>query len=598
MQVTKAVGVVDPNNSSTTNLAAGASFIGAAATAQTGGVITVFMHCDQILSLILYIEQSADAVNWDHLLTFPPDLDAILENNSESWSVRSLAPYYRIRVLNNGLVTTTNFRMSTRLAIDGNGAVSFLVDDDGHAIEATQEADGAYHLGVRTTQAVYASTVNSWGSNLPVNAVFVGTLETTLGVAAIQVAMKSDQNAQVIVDQTFDGTNWDVQDTYSYLSASSANSANSWTTQAVGSAYRLRVKNTGTATSTFLRVGAALCPILEAVPRALSSNGNFKVAVDELLPNGFEVGVKATPMGQLRIAETSRLVGAAFGDSPVLDTSFWGSTAVGTGTIVPGNNQAVIRTGTTIGSSGTLFSARSGRYVGGSANFYRAIVEVPAAVGACIKRWGAYSPTDGFFFETNGSDLAVVSRKASVDTRVVSGSFNGAQGNWYALDANAHTYEIYWTNKSAWFSVDGAVLHKATGATAPLVNTNTLPARAVVFNAPANNGNNSLEVRTSTINRLGPLGTDPIYKYIASTGTTICKYGAGKLHRILFHDVSAAAQTITISDSQGNFSPIIGNTVIANQNSFYPFGMEYGAPFYTGLTVVTSAARGITVIYE
>ena len=604
MELSKSPYANDPNNSSSANLGPGETFTGGASVSMGGGVITIFLHTDQILSCTLYIEQSADAINWDHLLTFQPDADAMLEGNSESWSVRSLADYYRIRITNNSAFTTTYFRLATRLAINGNGAVSLLVDDDGHPIEATQDFNGEYNLGVAMLQKVLASRVNNYGSNLTVGAIFYGTAESTLGVAGIQTTLNADQNCTVFVQQSGNGgTNWDINDTYAYnCFTNGTQKGQSWTTQAVGDTYRVNIKNTGSAATTFLRTFTALCPVVEAVPRALSQNGNFKVAVNELV-NTFGEGVMGDPVGQLRTTQTTRLVGASFGPETTLDTNFWGSTAVGTGTIVSGGNMVSINTGAVSASSGTLQSTRTGRKVGGTANYYRGNVRVPSTTGANRRRWGAYSATDGFFFEWDGSNLTLVCRKGGSDTnRVVNGNFNGNFGNSYALNSNAHTYEIYWTQGKTWFQVDDDILHTFAGLTAPLTNTSSLPSAAENANAAGNTNANSLEVRSASISRLGPYATAPLLKNIsANTTATVLKYGPGVLHRIITNTLGGNGELLMLYD--GLFPSTVaswGTLNIGASTTLPASTREYMAPFYTGLTIVmgTASAADVVIIYE
>ncbi len=309
--------------------------------------------------------------------------------------------------------------------------------------------------------------------------------------------------------------------------------------------------------------------------------------------------VKSSPMGQLRVAESTRLIGAAFSDSVVLDVNFWGSTAVGSGTIVPGNNQVSIQTGATSASSGTLLSVRTGRYVAGNSNFYRGVVRAPAVTGENRRRWGAYGATNGFFFEHDGTALSVVSRKNGVDTKVSNGSFNGDAGNTYAIGTSVATYEIYWTSTSAWFLVGDVIIHKATGTDAPLAATSSLPTGAECANAPGNTANNILEIRAATVSRIGQASTQPHYKYIAAAGTNICKYSPGVLQRVVLDNPDGAVQVITISDSAGNYTPIISQLNVPNGNNvLLPTSIDYGLPFYNGLTVITSTGNGITVIYE
>jgi hypothetical protein len=314
----------------------------------------------------------------------------------------------------------------------------------------------------------------------------------------------------------------------------------------------------------------------------------------------FDREVIASPMGQLNTVQATRLVGAGFGDGTVLDSNFWGSTAVGTGTIITGGNQVTLSTGAVVASSGTLRSSRSGRYVGANANYYRSNLRIPSTTGANRRRWGAYTATDGYFFEFNGTTLSLVCRKSGSDSnRVASGSFNGDAGSTYTLSSTATTYEICWTNKNVWFSINNQIIHKFSGDTAPLTNTSTLPVAAENANAAGNTNVNTFEVRSSTINRLGPLQTESQYKYVNATGTNICKYGAGRLNRVVISAPDAAAQNIRITDSIGNASPIITEIIIPNAaNALQPNSIEYQVPFSTGLTVITDTANGITVIYE
>jgi len=65
---------------------------------------------------------------------------------------------------------------------------------------------------------------------------------------------------------------WDLSDMFLYY----ANNNFGRTTQAISSYLRVRVVNTGTATSLFLRLQTVLCPIVDSVPRALNSLGYLR----------------------------------------------------------------------------------------------------------------------------------------------------------------------------------------------------------------------------------------------------------------------------------------------------------------------------------
>jgi hypothetical protein len=477
-----------------------------------------------------------------------------------------------------------------------------LANKHGEPIETHVDIDGEPYLGIAAIQAVHTSDKNSYNGILNAGAVYYGTAESTLGVVGIQTMLKSDQNCLVTVQQSGNnGVDWDIVDTYVYYHhASGTTRGESWTTQAVGGSYRVNVQNTGTAATEFTRLYTFLAPIINPYPRALSSNGNVRVSVEEL-PSTFGVHGKVTPMGDLRTADTVRLVGADFSDSSILDTNFWGSLAVGTGTIVPGNNQVVLRTGVVTGSTVSLTSIRSARYVAGMSNHYRSHARVAQSVAPVTQRWGAFTATTGFFFEYNGSSLSLVCRKNGSDAnRISNGNFNAEIGDSLTLDSNSHAYEIYWTNRSVWFIIDDTIIHEFVGATAPLVNTSTLPVRAENNNG-ANTNDNLLEIRAASIQRHGPLHTESTYKTISAATATVCKYTAGRLNRVVICNPNAAAQTVAIYDNVVAMAPIIGTLVIPAtpvQAVTMPFTIDYNCPFHSGLTVVTSTANPVTFIYE
>jgi hypothetical protein len=65
-------------------------------------------------------------------------------------------------------------------------------------------------------QDVIADTGNSSVANLNAGATFTGVGKTTLGVAGIQVSIKTDQNCTIYVDQSPDNSNWDIIDTITH----------------------------------------------------------------------------------------------------------------------------------------------------------------------------------------------------------------------------------------------------------------------------------------------------------------------------------------------------------------------------------------------
>jgi hypothetical protein len=129
-------------------------------------------------------------------------------------------------------------------------------------------------------QNVTASTFNNSTANLAAGAAFTGTGESTLGVAGIQVNIKADQPVRMLCQQSTDGTNWDISDDQIFL----AGEGDSRTFQATASYFRIVATNIGNATTTYFRLQVALCPVVEALPRALTPLGRLRLAS---MTNGF-----------------------------------------------------------------------------------------------------------------------------------------------------------------------------------------------------------------------------------------------------------------------------------------------------------------------
>lgn len=92
--------------------------------------------------------------------------------------------------------------------------------------------------------------------------------------------------------------------------------------------------------------------------------------------------------------------------------------------------------------------------------------------------------------------------------------------------------------------------------------------------------------------------SEPVHQYtnIASASTTVVKTGTGTLKRIVVNKLVASG-VITIYDNTAGSGTKIATvtnpgTLLVNQ-----LQLEYGIRFQTGLTIVTSAADDVTVVY-
>ena len=81
---------------------------------------------------------------------------------------------------------------------------------------------------------------------------------------------------------------------------------------------------------------------------------------------------------------------------------------------------------------------------------------------------------------------------------------------------------------------------------------------------------------------------------ITTATTTVVKSGAGRLIHIVVNK-PVSASTITIYNNTAASGTKIGT--ITNSTVVTPYCLDYDARFDTGLTIVTSGADDITVVY-
>jgi hypothetical protein len=444
-------------------------------------------------------------------------------------------------------------------------------------------------------QDVVADTGNSSVANLNAGATFTGVGKSTLGVAGIQVTIKTDQNCTIYVDQSPDNSNWDIIDPIVYYYSLGGQS---WTIQAVSSYVRVRVTNNSASATTYLRLQTALCPIVEALPRSLDEGRLKTVAA---LKDGYGFQAENTPTGEMRTVQPIKLVGANFIGTTV-DTNFWTVTNTNGGTTTQAGGQIILQTNLTANGATAVTSVRRGRYSAGSSMRYRAVIQVgDTGVANNKRRWGiadwATLPTitDGAYFQLNGTTFGIATMRGGAETLVTSGSFNGELGSVYILDTNVHTFEIYWTNSKVYFVVSDRILHTVSATTTTWANTVTQYIWADNVNSSAVDTNQILYCRVASIARLGTLTNAPVRKYITTNTTTVCKYGAGKLHKIMVN--SPTEHTITLYDA---VSAVAGTAfaIITPGGGLTPFELDYELDFYTGLTIVTAGSPNLTIVYE
>ncbi len=253
-------------------------------------------------------------------------------------------------------------------------------------------------------------------------------------------------------------------------------------------------------------------------------------------------------------------------------------------------------TGTTANSSAMYESNRRARFaVGGDLLFTGAFKYKTVVDADNVRRCGIYDDDNGYYFQLDGSTYSIGTRKSGVDTLVSSGSFNGDHGSTFSPTTETAYYklDIEYTPMGAFWYINETLLHSIFPV-GHLTDFLTLPIRFECYNSNGNTTDNKFDCLATVVSRLGQLETNPTYKYISSNTTTVCKVGAGSLHRIIIPD---NVGDVYIYDNTAGSGTLICD--LDTSQGSEPLGsVEFSAPFSDGLTIVTTGGAKLTVIYE
>tara|TARA_R110000868_G_scaffold249898_8_gene506393 strand:- start:2604 stop:3977 length:1374 start_codon:yes stop_codon:yes gene_type:complete len=441
---------------------------------------------------------------------------------------------------------------------------------------------------------------NSSTVNLAAGATFTGIAVATVNFSTLQVVLKATVasgacTCTVYIDQSNDGTNWDVSDEYVYVS----NKNFGLTVQSVSSYYRIRVTNNSSTITNVFRLAATLCPIANSLPRSLSQQGLLQVGINSLQD---EYGFRGqfSPASALQIAEPYRLCGTTFGTSN--DVNFWTADASGTAaTATVATGAATVSSGTASAGFAKFNSVQPARFEINNPNKFIGLFRLPTvAVANTIRGWGninlngSVAPQNGAYFSVDGSGVLHVNWAAGgTVTSVESGSFNGDVAQ-YTVDTLLHKYEIIYDLNGIWFSIDDKLIHKAVPTTALLTQVTDNFVTFWTTNTSAA-GPATLECYGAAISRIGrSVQSSKTGRISGNAATYNFKIGSGLLNKIIFNNTSGT--NVTIYDNTTANSPVLAIITTATA----ALGVwNIDLPFYTGLTIVTTGNNlDATVVYE
>ena len=312
---------------------------------------------------------------------------------------------------------------------------------------------------------------------------------------------------------------------------------------------------------------------------------------------------EVTLLDQLKVSQNVRLAGKVF-DVSGFDSNFWSATGATGGTVVCSSGESTATSSGATGSVATITSVSTARYIAANMNYFRGQIRLDSGQTGNVRQWGCgqIPLTDGLCFQLSGTTFSVVTMSGGTGATTNSGSFNGTVSA-YTLDTNYHTYEIYYTMRTAKFVIDGVLIHTVSSSTGAQTQTRNFKPFVLNSNPSSSSAAANLYALTMMIARYGPPVTQP--KTTMFTGTTgaILKVGPGSILGVygMANDNNAV---LTLYDSPtgatGNVLFQTGSLTTAQGMFSIQFegsggGMQFNNRMYA---TITGASANILVKYE
>ena len=502
--------IVSTLNSSSANVASGASFVGLSESTLGVNSIQVTLKSDQ--NCTVYIDQSPDGVNWD----ISDNYSYFSSIGNFSITNQAVNSYFRVRVTNNGSVLTTVFRLQSVLCPIAD-PLPRSTDEDGHLSVCVRTIEDRFGEDVKATphdELRVEEPIKLAG------APFGNILDTSL---------------------------WTVTNT------------NGGTTTANYGTCLLQTNTSANGASFVTSVRLA---------RYLSGSANIFRTVPIMSPgvanNKRRGGVANFTNYHFTITSASATVGDVYSNNSqqftVLSNVVSGTTLVTYGSGAPSASGTLTKV-SGAGTSSITFSSNTLQ---------------------------STTPSDGAYYELNGTTFSVVICKAGIETRVSSGSFNGTLGSAYTPLNNGTPYEIMWTSSKVYFIVGNYVLHTFTATTSSLYATEHFYIFFDNVNSAGITSNNTLTLINAHVKRLGHLLSQPRYYYFSGqTAGTLVKSSPGNLKTVIINAVANAV--VTIYDGISTSGNILWAGTLTN-NTLLMQNVDFkDMPFYNGIFFVVSA---------
>ncbi len=583
----------DVNNSSITNLAQNAYFIGLPTSTLGVAAIKIAFKCDQNCNI--FIDQSRGAVT---------GIGTVTTTAASATITGSAATKF-----------TRDFKVGDQIFIVGETTHYILSITSDTVMTATATFAGAvaaaytFYAWDQTDQYTYNTTTDNFGLTIQAVNVYERVRITNIGSALSLVFRLStvlcpivealprslDENGNLKVSSPTDEYGFSAENTPQNEQRSIS------PVKLVGVSFEGNTLDTNF-WSTILQAGGTVTQQNGRLDMLTNTTANGSAVILSFRRARYVIGsanmfIMEGRFGDTGTTNNTRQFGTGLGTNYNLTVSSVSVVAGDVYTDVNGVQYTVLitettttprvfATGTPTAGVGKVYTRVSG---GGAASMTGSGFTVDATL------------TDGYYFQLSGAVFSVGTIIGGSPTLVNSGLFNGVIGATYTVDTNMHTWEIYYNTKTVWFVIDGKLLHTILSPLTPLSNTQSLFAFMKNANSSNATANVGLYSRSLSIRRLGLLESEKNWKYISTNTTTVCKYSAGRLNKVIFGDPDSA-QIVTLYDGLSVAAPIIAiltNVASGNQHSKFPHSIDFGMPFHNGLTVVTSVnAVPVTIIYE